>query len=699
MNPAKITPQHLQRTAYVYIRQSTLGQVQDNLESRRRQYELADRARSLGWSRVEVVDEDLGRSGSGRVERPGFQRLVSAVCQEDVGAVFALEASRLARNNRDWHHLVDLCGLTSTLIIDAEGVYDPHHFNDRLLLGLKGTMSEWELGVMRQRSLVALREKAERGELHTLLPIGFLRTRDDRCELDPDRRIRTSIGLVFEKFEELGSIRQVLLWFRQEGVELPAVQYGAFGRGVVWKLPVYNSVHNILTNPVYAGAYAFGKTRTETAIVNGRPRRRRGIPVAQDEWAVLIPGHHEGYIGWERYQENQKRIAENVHMKGRMRRGAPRRGRSLLAGLLRCRRCGRRPHVTYSGTKGRVVRYNCRGAAINHGAASCISFGGLATDRAVEEAVLAVIQPGALEAAIRAAEHAREDRKRDREVLALKLEQARYEAERARRQYDAAEPENRLVAAELERRWNQALEVVAEVEREWVAFEAGERQKDERIDRAALLQLAEDLPGVWHDPESDMRLKKRIVRTLIEEILVDVDDEAARIHMIVRWAGGQHAQLSVRKQRKGQHRYTTDRKVVDIVRELATILPDGQIARILNRLGLRTGRNNNWTAGRVISLRHYHGIPVHDPATSKREGLLTLQEAAASLDVSPPVVGRLLRKEILPGRQVVPYAPWTIRAADLDDPEVQEYVRRVHTRRKAPQTLDPDQLTIDTAIT
>ena len=699
MIPAKITPKHLKRTAYVYIRQSTLSQVRDNLESRRRQYELADRARSLGWSQVEVVDEDLGRSGSGRVVRPGFQRLLSAVCLEEVGGVFALEASRLARNNRDWYHLVDLCGLTSTLIIDAGGVYDPHHFNDRLLLGLKGTMSEWELGVMRQRSLVALREKAERGELYTTLPIGLLRTRDDRCELDPDRRIRRSIGLVFEKFEQLGSIRQVLLWFRQEGVELPAVEYGPFGRGVVWKLPVYNSVHNILTNPVYAGAYVYGRTRTETKIVDGQPRRRQGIPVAQDEWAVLIPEHHEGYIGWEQYQANQKRIAENAQMKGLMSRGAPRRGRSLLAGLLRCRRCGRRLHVTYSGANGQVPRYGCRGAAINHGAGSCISFGGLAADRAVEEAVLAVIQPGAIEAAIRAAEHAEADRKQEHDVLALKLEQARYEAGRARRQYDAVEPENRLVAAELEQRWNRAMEMVAKVERERVAFEAGERRKHERIDRAALLQLAEDLPRVWHDPESDMRLKKRIVRTLIEEILVDVDEESARIHMVVRWAGGQHARLSVRKKRKGQHRYTTDRKVVEIARELAAMLPDGQIARVLNRLGLKTGRNNSWTAGRVNSLRHYHGIPVYDPEICKREGLLTLQEAAASLDVSPPVVARLLQRGILPGRQVVPYAPWTIRAADLDEPAVQEYVRRVHAGRNAPQTPDPQQLTIDSAST
>ena len=699
MIPAKITPKHLTRSAYVYIRQSTLSQVQEHLESQRRQYELADRARSLGWSRVEVVDEDLGRSGSGRVVRPGFERLVSAVCLEEVGGVFALEASRLARNNRDWYQLIDMCGLTSTLIIDAEGVYDPHHLNDRLLLGLKGTMSEWELGVMRQRSLVALREKAERGELYSTLPVGFLRTRDDRCELDPDLRIRKSIALVFEKFEELGSIRQVLLWFRQEGVELPSVTYGPFGRGVVWKLPVYSSLHKMLTNPVYAGAYAYGRTRTETAIVDGQPRRRQGIPVARDKWAVLIPQHHEGYIGWDQYRTNQKRIAENAQMKGLVSRGAPRRGRSLLAGLLRCRRCGRRLHVTYSGATGRVPRYGCRGAAVNHGTGSCISFGGLAADRAVEDAVLAVIQPGAIEAALRAAEHAKADRERDRDVLALKLEQVRYEAERARRQYDATEPENRLVAAELERRWNRALEVVAEVEREWVAFETGERQKGERIDRAALLRLAENLPGVWNDPQSDMRLKKRIVRTLIEEILVDVDEESARIHMIVRWAGGQHARLSVRKRRKGQHRYTTDRKVVEIVRELAAMAPDGQIARILNRLGLKTGRGNSWIASRVTSLRNYHGIPVYDPVACKREGLLTLEEAAASLDVSATVVRRLLRKGILPGRQVVPYAPWTIRAADLDDPAVQEYVGRVHAGRSVPRTPDPEQLTIDPTTT
>ena len=288
MNLAKIQPARLERAAYVYIRQSTLTQVQENRESQRRQYEFADYARSLGWARVEVVDDDLGRSGSGQAARPGFQRVVSAVCLEEVGGVFALEASRLARNNRDWHHLVDLCGLTSTLLIDSDGIYDPREFNDRLLLGLKGTMSEWELGVMRQRSIEALRQKAERGELYTTVPIGFLRTRDDRCELDPDRRIQETLRLVFEKFEELGSIRQVLLWFREEKVEVPVVEYGPFGRSVVWKLPVYNSIHKVLTNPIYAGAYAYGRTKTETSVVEGSAHKRSGVAVPQDEWAVLM---------------------------------------------------------------------------------------------------------------------------------------------------------------------------------------------------------------------------------------------------------------------------------------------------------------------------------------------------------------------------------------------------------------------------
>ena len=434
--PAKITPAHLARAAYVYVRQSTATQVHDNLESQRRQYGLAEQARQWGWRTVEVIDEDLGRSGSGRAARPGFERLVSAVCLEAVGAVFAIEVSRFARNSRDWAHLVDLCGLTATLIIDGEGVYDPRETNDRLLLGLKGTMSEWELGVMRQRSVAALQQKAARGALYMTVPIGFLRTRDDRVELDPDQRIQHAIRLVFQQFRATGSVRQTLLWFRQEGVELPAIAYGPFGRSVIWKLPVYNTVHKMLTNPIYAGAYAFGRTRTQTSVVAGRARKRAGIAVPREQWAVLLRDHHEGYIAWGEYDTIQRQIADNAHMEGRMTRGAPRHGVALLAGLLRCRRCGRRLHVAYSGVGATVRRYHCRGAHLNHGTDWCISFGGLALERAVEAEVLTLMQPAALEAALAAGAQATATREAERAQYALRVAQAQYEAERTRRQYD-----------------------------------------------------------------------------------------------------------------------------------------------------------------------------------------------------------------------------------------------------------------------
>lgn len=694
MLPAKITHEHLQRAAYVYVRQSTLTQLAENHESRRLQYEQADRARTLGWARVEVVDEDLGRSGSGRVSRPGFERLISAVCVEEVGAVFAIEASRLARNNRDWHHLIDLCGLTATLIIDGAGIYDPCQFDDRLLLGLKGTMSEWELGVLRQRSMAALKAKAERGELLTTVPVGFLRSRDDRCELDPDRRIREAIQLVFAQFQRLGSIRQVLLWFRSEKVELPAVEYGSFGRSVVWKLPTYTTLHHILTNPMYAGAYAHGRTTTKISVKEGSARKRSGLTVPQENWTVLIPEHHDGYISWADYQANQGQIAENARIKGLVTRGPVDRGAALLAGLLRCRRCGRRLHVAYSGATGRVPRYGCRGAAINHGTGTCISIGGLRIDRAIEEAVLAIIQPGSIDAALQAAEEGDLARQQRKQLVELKLQQARYEADLARRQYHAVDPENRLVAAELERRWNAALQVVVEIEAEVAAIDSEQRRLP-AAERTALMNLAEDLPKVWHHKSADMRLKKQIVRILIEEVLVDVNESASEVLLVIRWAGGQHTRMAIPKQRKGQHRFTTDRTVVEIVRELAKISRDGQIANVLNRLGLKTGRGNTWNASRVTTLRCYQKIPVFDPIDPDLLGVLTLEQAANALGISVTATRRLLSDGVLRGRQVVPHAPWTIKKEDLKEAAVQNAVERVRNGRKRPRREMDQQLNLN----
>jgi DNA invertase Pin-like site-specific DNA recombinase len=694
--PAKITPQHLQRAAYVYVRQSTVTQVHEHLESQRRQYALAEHARTWGWQQVEVVDDDLGRSGSGRVVRPGFERLVAAVCDEHVGAVFALEASRLARNNRDWHHLVDLCGLTATLLIDGEGVYDPRDFNDRLLLGLKGTMSEWELGVLRQRSLEALRLKASRGELYTTVPIGYVRTRDDRVELDPDLRIQEAIRMIFRQCLALGSLRQVLLWCRSEHVTLPAIEYGPFGRTVVWKLPVYNTIHKLATNPIYAGAYVFGRTKTETRVSGGRASKRTTRREAA-EWPVFLPDHHPGYITWAEYEALQRQRQENAQMQGRMSRGAPRHGTALLAGLLRGRRCGRRLHVTYSGANGKVRRYDCRGAMVNHGTGHCLSFGSLALERAVEDAIFAVVAPGAIDAALAAAAQTQEQQTEREAHARLALEQLRYEAERARRQYDAVDPANRLVAAELERRWNAALDAVAAQERHLAGLAT--ISASPAVDVAGLRALAEDLPRVWQDSRTDARLKKRLVRTLIEELLVDVSADASRLHVIVRWAGGQHSALDVRKKRKGQHRFCTSEDVVDIVRALVRVLPDGQIAAVLNRLGYTTGRGNTWTATRVVTLRHSHDLPVFDPTSAARDGWCTLEQAADRLDVSHTVIRSLISGGLLPAEQVIATAPWVIRTTDLNLPVVQDYVAQVHRRRRGPPTPDTAQLSLTPSTT
>ncbi len=371
---SKIGAEHLSRRAYVYVRQSTLDQVHHNRESQLRQYGLADRARGLGWADVTVIDDDLGRSGSGNY-RPGFERLLVALCGGEVGAVFCIEASRLARNGRDWHTLLEFCRLVGCLLVDEDGIYDPRQPNDRLLLGMKGTLSEMELSTFRQRSQAALDQKAKRGELFTSIPIGYVRAHGNRIEKDPDARIREALDLAFRKFREFGSVRQVLLWIRQERIELPAVNYGPDGRHIVWKLPVYNTLLHILTNPTYGGAYAFGKTRTIARIVNGRKRVYAGNPLQREDWQALIIEHHAGYISWHEYEANRKLITNNANMKGNMVRGAVKRGSSLLAGLLRCGHCGRKLHVAYPGTKGTVARYNCQGSMINHGGPRCISFG------------------------------------------------------------------------------------------------------------------------------------------------------------------------------------------------------------------------------------------------------------------------------------------------------------------------------------
>ena len=500
----KIRPQHTARKAILYIRQSSAYQVTHNVESQKLQYAMEDRLQHLGWREIEVVDEDLGRSASGAVTRTGFERMVAQVCMGQVGAVAAREVSRFARNSREWQQLVEVCRVVDTVLIDQETVYTPRQSNDRLLLGLKGSLNEYELDLLRQRSWEARREKARRGELIVSAPVGFVKTDQQRLEKDPDRRVQQAIQLVYSKFVEIGSVRQTLLWFLEHDLELPV--HDAQGQ-THWKRPYYGTVYKMLTHPAYGGAYVYGRREKLMDYTNGQPRQsHRKKPRSQ--WLSLIPNNHEGYVSWEQFEKIRTMIQENNRGPGKT--GAIQSGPALLGGLLRCRRCGRKLMINYTGNHHDVVRYVCDRGWMDNGAPRCIAFGGITVDEAMATEILRVVQPAALEAAVLASEE--ETHKQDEVLEALQrdLEAARYGAQRAQKQYDATDPENRLVADELERRWNQALERVREIERR-IHEHAGHHDTTSAPSLQEFEHLASDLESVWHSPDSDIRLKKAIV--------------------------------------------------------------------------------------------------------------------------------------------------------------------------------------------
>ena len=679
----KITPDHLGRGAFIYIRQSTADQLANNHESRRRQYGLAERARTLGWTNVTVIDDDLGRSGSG-VSRPGFERLLAAICEGRVGAVFAIEASRLARNGRDWHTLIEFCGLVGTVIVDEDGIYEPRHPNDRLLLGMKGTMSELELSLLRARSTEALKQKARRGELFFTVAVGYIKVGRDKIEMDPDLRVREAIGLVFARFTEMQSVRQVFLSLRADQIALPYIDSKSSGQHqLLWKPPVYATVNNLLTNPVYAGAYVFGRTGSRVTIENGRKRILRGYRKNRSDWAVLLVDHHEGYLSWADYERNQRLIADNANGKGMMVRGAVRKGEALLVGLLRCGHCGRRLLVSYNGTKGDIGRYHCDATRSDPAAAPCISFGALRVDQAVGAEIVRLLQPLGVDAAVRAitdCEHQAGEKQRQ---LELALEQARYEAARARRQYDAVDPDNRLVAGELERRWDAALAAVEVLEKE---LETLVRQRPAALDaeeRQRLLQMGADLEAAWHHPAATAVTRKRLIRAVMREVVARVEDD--QVQLLLHWQGGDHTRLTVRKNRRGQTRWAVEPEMVDLIRTCARLMPDKAIAGMLNRTGKRTGRLNGWTQSRVRGFRNTHGIAVYVDGEWAARGEVTLTEAARMLDLSPMTVLRRIRAGIIPAEQYCKGAPWVIKRQDIENQP------RAKTERKGPLSSNPGQ--------
>jgi DNA invertase Pin-like site-specific DNA recombinase len=680
----KIRPQHVARKAMLYVRQSSTYQVHHNLESQRLQYAMQDRLQQLGWREIDVVDEDLGRSASGTVTRAGFERMVAEVCLGNVGGVAAREVSRFARNSREWQHLVEVCRVVDTVLIDLEAVYCPRLSNDRLLLGLKGSLNEYELDLLRQRSVEARRAKARRGELLVAAPVGFLKTEAPHFEKDPDRRIQEAVALVFQKFGELGTVRQTLSWFLEHGLQLPARSVSG---EITWRRPSFGVLYRMLSNPIYGGAYTYGKTESTVRYEQGEPRvssRRR----PRHEWLAFIPQAHQGYVSWEEFERIRQTMAANT--RGWHHVGPVTTGAALLGGLLRCRRCGRKLVVCYTGNAHNVLRYLCVRGARDNGEPRCISFGGLVVDDGMAKEILRVVQPAAVAAAVVASEAAAQQQDEVLNAWTRELEAARYAARRAQKQYDATDPDNRLVADELERRWNQALQRVHEIEERIDQHVHGRRQAV-IPSRAEFEQVAADLEAVWRNSHADIRLKKRLVRTLIHEIVVDIDADAGEVILVIHWKGGVHTELRLPRRRRGQNATHTSRNVVEAVRVLARICRDDVLANVLNRNGLLTGRGNRWTRERVVALRTHHDIACCDQDRRASEGWMNLTEAARVLGLSPRTLRLAVERGDIEGAHPLPDGPWLFQRQALEAPAAAALVARVRERTHQPAIPNSQQ--------
>jgi DNA invertase Pin-like site-specific DNA recombinase len=656
----KIEAAHLRRAAYVYVRQSTLAQVERNTESLERQYELADRAVALGWGADEVVvlDSDLGRSAKSTDGREGFQRLVADVGLGKVGIVLGIEVSRLARRNADWYQLLDLCALTDTLIADSDGIYHPGLHNDRLLLGLKGTMSEAELHVLRARMREGCLHKAAKGELRVALPAGYEYDQLGRIRITPDEAVVDAITTVFTYFTELSSARGVMMRLLSEGRQLP--RRGPSDRQVRWRPATYRAVHDTLTNPCYAGVYAYGRKRVERRVQDGVVRERMRS-MARAEWHTCLLDHHPGFITFERYEANLARLRANWLPSHADSQGAAREGHALLQGLTRCGRCARKMQVSYSGGS-RSPRYSCLHGQAFYGTGPCQSVGGRRVEQVVLDAVFQALAPAAIDATLRAIEDLASTHHARVRSAELELERARYHADRARRQFDGCEPENRLVARTLEGEWEDQLQHVRQAEQALAAVRASRPEPLTEQEIAWCRRAGADLRAVFDAPSTTDRDRKLLLRAMISEVIITVEREQQLAQVRIVWEGGALTEHHATLPRAGS-RARTDQDTLELVRRLAEEYPDHQIAGILARQGRLTGSGKSFTAHRVRSLRNHHKIPVATVQTVCPAGseMVTVARAASELGVSTATVHRWLREGFISGQQITPGAPWRIQ--------------------------------------
>ncbi|WP_321418060.1 recombinase family protein [uncultured Desulfobacter sp.] len=698
MNNQKIKPDHLQRTAYIYIRQSTAAQVEFNRESTERQYKLKDRAVDLGWTerQIRIIDQDLAQSGSSTSQRKGFGEMISEVALGKVGLILSIEVSRVARNNSDWYRLLDLCSVTNTLIGDSDGLYHPGLFNDRLLLGMKGTMAEAELHVIRARLEGGIRNKAAKGELRRGLPVGFIwGDQDGEVLMHPDQAVTGAIHTVFEKFTHMGSVRQVWLWFRSNKLLFPLQTI--LLPEIKWVTASYHAIHSVMTNPVYAGAYTYGKTKQECVIDETGQVKKRTKRLPQSQWAVLIHDHHKGFIDWKTYEMNQARIAKNTRPVPHKTTGAVREGAALLQGLATCGKCGRRLKVYYQG-KNSSPGYYCAANNIVEGRAKyCMRVGGVKIDTVVADAFLNTITPAAMDAILLAEKNIKTEHDAALNQWRLHIERLQYEADRAERRFQAVEPENRLVARTLENQWETCLHQLQAAKNE---FEQCQRQRPEALtpeQRDHIHTLSKDIKLVWQAPTTTYRDKKELLQILLQEVNISVDRTLNTAHLIIRWQTDAVTEIDMNLPKRNSPTIRTAQDTIDLVRRLAVHYNDAMIAGILNRQGRQTARGHRFTANRVGNLRRHWNIPKFDPTSvSPDEGeLVTVQKAAEILDVASGTVHRWLLDGFIAGEQITPGAPWRIRMTeDLKSRFVQQPPEGYVTMKEAKKLLGVSRQTV-----
>jgi DNA invertase Pin-like site-specific DNA recombinase len=683
-----ITPEHRAREALVYPRQSSRRQLRRYTESTSVQLSLTETAIKLGWPNPILIKDDLGISAKGFAERPGFQQMMAKVTTKQVGIIVCFDASRLSRNSKDWAHLFELCGFFNTLVVDLDRIYDLSIPDDRMVLGIKGTISEMEYAVLRGCLRAAIEAKAARGELRTNIPVGYIYDHSGKLVFDPNKRVQNAMTLMFEQFDRSTSARQLALWYRDTKTLFPLKRNGE-NSGVSWEIPRAQLLLKLLTHPIYTGTYTWGRYTTRVEYCDGKlVKRVVGVPM--EEWDVCIHDHHAAYISWERFLANRAKLKENRPRRNmEENRGAIRAGLALLAGICRCGHCGKRMYVQYKRTS---ALYCCDGKDPRC-AARCLSFGSKVIDQAVSQELCRAVEPFALEAAILAAEQKEEERSQEIRNVTLQVEAAQYEADRAFEQFNLVDPKNRLVADTLENQWNDKLGALQEAKERLQAVEKGTVTLSED-QKKRLENLAGHFEQVWNHAEADPILKKRIVRAAIEEIIVVHQKEETRLEVTIHWKGGTHTRIYVKKRVTPVGR-KADPDLVRTVGELAQTLGDGEIARILNMKRVETPTGLRWTKDRVRDFRHHHHLRSKAASSWAQEETLGLKGAAQYLGISRRGLLKLVAMGAVSKNQVTDFAPCRIRREELDSEHVQKLVRILKATGRLPKGgCSKNQLTL-----